>query len=127
LIPHIDAATGTAYNPASFAPEIRTRVAIEGRYAPYLKRQEKMAQRFQQDENLLLPADLDYSQIFGISNEEKQALERVRPTSVGMARRIEGVTPAGALRLLMHVRRGSGFSREVPEDPAVDAVLGSSP
>ncbi|KAF3399808.1 Mitochondrial translation optimization protein 1 [Penicillium rolfsii] len=127
LIPHIDAANGTAYNPASFAPEIRTRVAIEGRYAPYLKRQEKMAQRFQQDENLLLPADLDYSKIFGISNEEKQALERVRPSSVGMARRIEGVTPAGALRLLMHVRRGTGFSRETPQDPAATDVLGSSP
>ncbi|KAJ5368255.1 Mitochondrial translation optimization protein 1 [Penicillium cataractarum] len=127
LIPHIDTANGTAYNAASFAPEIRTRVAIEGRYAPYLKRQEKMAQRFQQDENLLLPADLDYSKIFGISNEEKQALERVRPSSVGMARRIEGVTPAGALRLLMHVRRGTGFTKEVSEDPAVAEVLGSSP
>lgn len=128
LIPHIDSAPHSAYTPASFAPEIRTRVAIEGRYAPYLKRQEKMAQRFQQDENLLLPADLDYSKIFGISNEERQALERVRPASVGMARRIEGVTPAGALRLLMHVRKGSGFSKEMAEEEvSVDDVLRSSP
>lgn len=129
LIPHIDSAPGSAYTPASFAPEIRTRVAIEGRYAPYLKRQEKMARRFQQDENLLLPADLDYSKIFGISNEEKQALERVRPASVGMARRIEGVTPAGALRLLMHVRKGSGFTKEMAgdDDVSVDDVLRSSP
>lgn len=128
LIPHIDSPSG-ACTPASFAPEIRNRVAIEGRYAPYLKRQEKMAKRFQQDENLLLPADLDYNQIFGISNEEKQALERVRPASVGMARRIEGVTPAGALRLLMHVRKGKGFPRELSgdEDPAVADVLHSSP
>ncbi|KAJ5674755.1 GidA associated domain 3 [Penicillium maclennaniae] len=127
LIPHIESTSGTAYTPSSFAPEIRARVAIEGRYAPYLKRQEKMAQRFQQDENLLLPADLDYSQIFGISNEEKQALERVRPASVGMARRIEGVTPTGALRLLMHVRKGTGFAKEVSEDGDVDEVLRSSP
>lgn len=128
LIPHIDSAPGNAYNPASFAPEIRTRVAIEGRYAPYVKRQEKMARRFHQDENLLLPADLDYAAIPGISNEEKQALERVRPPSVGMARRIEGMTPAGALRLLMHVRRGSGFSKEVTEeDSSVSDVLSASP
>jgi tRNA uridine 5-carboxymethylaminomethyl modification enzyme len=127
LIPHIDTASGPAYTPASFAPEIRARVAIEGRYAPYLKRQEKMAARFQQDENLLLPADLDYSKIFGISNEEKQALERVRPASVGMARRIEGVTPTGALRLLMHVRKGSGFAKEVSEDGDVVDMLRSSP
>ncbi|KAJ5570248.1 uncharacterized protein N7459_009678 [Penicillium hispanicum] len=130
LIPHIGTTPGSAYQPESFAPEIRARVAIEGRYAPYLKRQEKMAKRFQQDENLLLPADLDYSTIHGISNEEKQALERVRPASVGMARRIEGVTPAGALRLLMHVRKGSGFIREASggdEDAAMADVLHSSP
>ncbi|KAJ5248938.1 hypothetical protein N7468_000389 [Penicillium chermesinum] len=126
LIPHIES-PGNAYVAASFAPEIRTRVAIEGRYAPYVKRQEKMARRFHQDENLLLPADLDYGAIPGISNEEKQALERVRPASVGMARRIEGMTPAGALRLLMHVRKGSGFVKEAEEDPAIQGVLGTSP
>ena len=128
LIPHIEAASGVAYVPDSFDPAIRTRVAIEGRYAPYLKRQEKMAKRFQQDENLLLPADLDYSTIHGISTEERQALERVRPASVGMARRIEGVTPDGALRLLLHVRKNSGFTKNVTqEDPAVADVLRSSP
>ncbi|KAJ5701460.1 hypothetical protein N7488_009008 [Penicillium malachiteum] len=129
LIPHIESASGISYVPDSFDPEIRTRVAIEGRYAPYLKRQEKMARRFQQDENLLLPADLDYSTIHGISTEEKQALQRVRPVSVGMARRIEGVTPDGALRLLLHVRKISGLSKNVVnnEDPAVAEVLSSSP
>lgn len=128
LIPHIETASGVAYVPDSFDPAIRTRVAIEGRYAPYLKRQEKMAKRFQQDENLLLPADLDYSTIHGISTEEKQALERVRPVSVGMARRIEGVTPDGALRLLLHVRKNSGFTKNVTQDdPAVADVLRSSP
>jgi tRNA uridine 5-carboxymethylaminomethyl modification enzyme len=128
LIPTIESATGTAYKAASFAPEIRTRVAIEGRYAPYLKRQEKMAMRFQKDENLLLAPDLDYSQVTGISNEERQVLERVRPVSVGMAKRIEGVTPVGALRLLMHVRKNRGFAKELDgEDTTVAEVLASSP
>lgn len=103
LIPHIESAH--ANTPTSFAPEIKARVGIEGRYAPYVKRQEAMARKYQQDENLLLPADLDYSKIHGVSIEERQALERVRPVSVGMARRIEGVTPAGTLQLLMHVRK----------------------
>ncbi|KAJ5521251.1 hypothetical protein N7527_005366 [Penicillium freii] len=128
LIPTIESPAGTAYTPSSFSPEILARVAIEGRYAPYLKRQEKMAERFQQDENLLLPADLDYTQVHGISNEERQVLQRVRPVSVGMAKRIEGVTPVGALRLLMHVRKGSGFSKEIDgENPAVADVLRSAP
>ncbi|KAJ5107677.1 hypothetical protein N7456_004352 [Penicillium angulare] len=128
LIPHIESASGVAYVPDSFDPLIRTRVGIEGRYAPYLKRQEKMAKRFKQDENLLLPADLDYSTIHGISTEERQALERVRPASVGMARRIEGVTPDGALRLLLHVRKHGGFSKQIADadkDSDVTEVLQS--
>ncbi|PTU18760.1 hypothetical protein P175DRAFT_0330887 [Aspergillus ochraceoroseus IBT 24754] len=108
LIAHIETPTGTVYQPSSFAPGIRRRVAIEGRYAPYVMRQDAAARKFQQDENVLLPRDLDYAAIQGISNEERQALERVRPVSVGMARRIEGVTPAGALRILLHVRRNAG-------------------
>ncbi|KAI9934079.1 hypothetical protein ASPWEDRAFT_24384 [Aspergillus wentii DTO 134E9] len=131
LIPHIEAAPGSAYTASSFAPEIRTRVGIEGRYAPYVKRQDTMAKKFQQDESLLLPADLDYAKIQGISYEEVQALERVRPVSVGMARRIEGVTPAGALRLLMHVRKNVGGSRaSLPSnnvDESSEEVLRSSP
>ena len=58
----------------------------------------------ERDERLRLPTDLDYSSIYGLSTEERGALEIARPESVGMARRIEGVTPAGALRLLAFVR-----------------------
>ncbi|KAL1964223.1 hypothetical protein VTN77DRAFT_7181 [Rasamsonia byssochlamydoides] len=112
LIPHIESPSGTVYTPASFPPEIKERVAIEGRYAPYVERQAIMAEKFQREENLLLPPDLDYSKVHGISIEERQALERVRPESIGMARRIEGVTPAGALRLLMHVRKLGGRAEE---------------
>lgn len=114
LIPHIESPTGTVYTPVSFPPEIKERVAIEARYAPYVKRQAIMAQKFQREENLHLPPDLDYSKVHGLSTEERQALERVRPESVGMARRIEGVTPAGALRLLMHVRKMGRSAGESP-------------
>lgn len=104
VIPHIDS-HGKGYTPSSFPSDIKSRVSIEGRYAPYVKRQAKAARIFARDEAILLPPDLDYSGIFGLSYEEKQALEKVRPESVGMARRVEGMTPAGTLRLLMHVRR----------------------
>jgi tRNA uridine 5-carboxymethylaminomethyl modification enzyme len=128
LIPTIESATGTAYTPHSFSPDIRTRVAIEGRYAPYLKRQEKMAERFLRDEHELLPADVDYNKVTGISNEEKQALQRVRPVSIGMAKRIEGVTPTGALALLMYIRKGRGFPRKTNgEEEVANVLLHSSP
>ena len=77
---------------------------IEGTYAPYITQQETAAATFARDESLLLPADLDYQAIFGLSFEEKKALSDTRPESVGQARRIEGVTPTGALRLLAYVR-----------------------
>ncbi|KAH8689644.1 glucose inhibited division protein A-domain-containing protein [Talaromyces proteolyticus] len=105
LIPHIVSPNGTAYSTSSFPADIRKRVTIEAQYAPYVTRQNQMAEKFKREENMLLPADLDYTAVHGISTEERQILERVRPESIGMIRRIEGITPSGALRLMMHVRR----------------------
>ena len=89
---------------ASFSPSIRARISIESVYAPYVETQKASIGVLQRDEQLKLPTDLDYSSIYGLSNEERSVLEIARPESVGMARRIEGVTPAGALRLLAFVR-----------------------
>ncbi|KAL4988972.1 glucose inhibited division protein A-domain-containing protein [Aspergillus falconensis] len=119
LIPHIDSPSGTAYTPSSFAPEIRNRVEVEARYAPYVLKQDKAAARVRRYEDFPIPLDLDYSAIHGISTEERQALERVRPANIGMARRIEGVTPAGSLQLLLHLGRlgrRQGYARQAPAE-----------
>ncbi|KAF2205852.1 glucose-inhibited division protein A subfamily [Delitschia confertaspora ATCC 74209] len=87
-----------------FSERVRNRVHIEAIYAPYVSSQTAMQARFLKDEGLKLPVDLDYDNIFGLSDEEKQALKRARPESVGMARRVEGVTPTGALLLLQVVK-----------------------
>ncbi|KAA8643787.1 hypothetical protein EYZ11_007867 [Aspergillus tanneri] len=126
LIPLIESPSGVAYTPSSFDPEIRARLTIERRYAPLITQQQSRARKFLQDENLRLPADLDYSKVKGISNEEKQALERVRPVSVGMARRIEGVTPTGALLLLSHVRRNAALTSDDALGEAPVEVLSQS-
>ena len=97
LFPHIPSLT-------SFTSEAMLRVGIEAVYAPYVERQKTAIGIFERDEQLKLPSDLDYSKIHGISTEERRVLEAVRPESVGMARRCEGVTPSGALRLLAFVR-----------------------
>ena len=89
---------------ALISPEARHRVEIEGKYAPYVEQQKAAISVFERDEQLTLPADLDYGRIHGISSEERRVLEMTRPESVGMARRCEGVTPSGALRLLAYVR-----------------------
>jgi tRNA uridine 5-carboxymethylaminomethyl modification enzyme len=89
---------------AQFSERIRGRIDIEGTYAPYIIQQEATAAAFARDESLSLPGDLDYQAIFGLSFEEKKVLSDTRPESVGQARRVEGVTPAGALRLLAYVK-----------------------
>ncbi|KAL8734266.1 MAG: hypothetical protein Q9181_003257 [Wetmoreana brouardii] len=97
LLPHIPSV-------ASFSPNIRDRVGIESIYAPYVEQQKAQISIFERDEQLRLPIDLDYRKIHGLSVEEQRALEVAKPESVGMARRCEGVTPSGALRLLAFVR-----------------------
>lgn len=89
---------------ASYDPKIRARVEIEGVYAPYVEQQQAAMRVFLKDESLHLPADLVYDKIHGLSFEERHLLALARPESVGQARRIEGMTPNGALRLLAFVK-----------------------
>lgn len=87
------------------APEaIRAQVAIDAQYRVYLVRQEADIDAFRRDENLGLPADLDYGAVKGLSFECRQKLSAVRPMTLGQAARIDGVTPAALTRLLSHVR-----------------------
>ena len=96
---------GKAQLASNYNAKLKNRVQIESTYAPYIIAQEKHARAVEKDEALSLPVDLDYDGIFGLSMGEKEVLKLVRPNSIGMARRVEGVTPEGALRLLKHVRR----------------------
>ena len=89
---------------ASYSPAVRARVGIESVYAPYVEQQKVAIRILEKDEQLKLPSDLDYSKVQGLSTEELRALEIAKPESVGMARRCEGVTPTGALRLLAFVK-----------------------
>ena len=96
----------------SFSQRIRDRVHIEATYAPYVANQAAAQARWLRDEQLALPLDLDFESIFGLSFEEKAALKIARPESVGQARRVEGVTPTGALRLLQYVKGVGKEERE---------------
>ena len=91
---------------AFYSPQACVRTQIESIYAPYVAQQKAAISNLERDEQLKLPVDLEYTKIHGLSVDELQALESVRPESIGMARRVEGVTPAGALRLLAFVRGG---------------------
>jgi len=75
-------------------------VEIQVKYEGYIQRQLQQVDRFASLEHKVLPAEMDYDAVIGLSNEVKQRLKQVRPISVGQASRISGVTPA-AISLLM--------------------------
>jgi tRNA uridine 5-carboxymethylaminomethyl modification enzyme len=89
----------------SVRPEIAEQLEIDARYAGYLERQERDIASFRRDEALVLPADLDYAAISSLSREIREKLVSARPTTLGAAARISGVTPAALVTLLKHVKR----------------------
>jgi tRNA uridine 5-carboxymethylaminomethyl modification enzyme len=88
------------------APRALLEEAIEDhRYAPYLLRQDADVSRLRQDDAVKLPQDIDYRLIAGLSSEMVERLSSARPTSLGAARRVRGVTPAALAAILVHARK----------------------
>ena len=81
-------------------------LVIEGVYSGYVDRQMADVESYRRDEGLLIPGDVDYSAITGLSNEARQKLEQVRPSTIGQAARIDGMTPAAIMLVLAHIRAG---------------------
>ncbi|KAJ4159291.1 uncharacterized protein LMH87_008198 [Akanthomyces muscarius] len=90
-----------------FSPRIRDRVVLEATYAPYIRMHEAAIGKFKNDEGVQLPLDLDYDAVPGLALSEREVLKITRPETLAQARRVEGVTPSGSLRLLAYVRRRS--------------------
>jgi tRNA uridine 5-carboxymethylaminomethyl modification enzyme len=100
----VDQMVGKVPEVMHYPARVRDRLGIEAIYAPYVEAQNAAVKVFQKDENLKLPPGLDYDLVHGLSMHEKSVLRITRPESVGQARRIEGMTPAGCLRLLAFVQ-----------------------
>ena len=73
-------------------------------YESYVRRQEADIEAYRKDENLVFPEGIDFCSVGGLSNEARQALETVKPRTLGQAARIPGITPAATIILLRHVR-----------------------
>ncbi|MDF1761436.1 MAG: tRNA uridine-5-carboxymethylaminomethyl(34) synthesis enzyme MnmG [Coxiellaceae bacterium] len=83
----------------------REQVEIQAKYAGYVARQQKDIERQQQSDLQALPEDLDYDDVYGLSNEVRQKLQNVKPTTIGQASRIPGMTPAAISLLLLHLKK----------------------
>jgi tRNA uridine 5-carboxymethylaminomethyl modification enzyme len=97
---------------AAIWPELRAidaetgaRVETDARYAVYLERQTADIDAYRRDEELTLPASLDYGEIGGLSAELRSKLAFLKPRTLGQAQRIEGITPAALTLLAARARR----------------------
>jgi tRNA uridine 5-carboxymethylaminomethyl modification enzyme len=87
--------------------KIAEQIEIDAKYDVYLSRQAADVDSYRRDENLVLPDDIDYATLHGLSNEVRHKLQAHRPRTVGQAGRIDGVTPAALTLLVAHLRRGN--------------------
>jgi tRNA uridine 5-carboxymethylaminomethyl modification enzyme len=84
---------------------VAEQVEIQAKYAGYIARQQDEVARHAAHESTLLPRDLDYGLVRGLSVEVRQKLAFHRPETIGQASRIQGVTPAAISLLLVHLKR----------------------
>lgn len=96
----------TALNAISNSPLI-AEIEQDGRYAPYLDRQEAEIRDLAANERIALPNAINYSLVAGLSNEMVERLDAARPENLAAAARVRGVTPAALAAILVHAKRAS--------------------
>jgi len=89
----------------SFPQPVRAQAEVNAKYSGYLDRQQQEIDKASQHEQTELPEKLDYADIRGLSNEVCQKLAQHRPSTIGQASRISGITPAAISLLLVHLKR----------------------
>jgi len=95
-----DMVQALAQSPENIRPAVSRQVEIEIKYEGYIKKQLREIQRFKNLEMIKIPADFNFGGVHGLSNEVKEKLANIKPSSLGQISRIEGITPA-AISVLM--------------------------
>ena len=86
-------------------PVASEQVDIQAKYRGYIERQNEEVKRLARQDAVVLPRDLDYSQVSGLSAEVRQRLGQHRPETIGQVRRMTGITPAAVSLLLVFLKR----------------------
>ena len=88
-----------------FDHSLDKQVEIDAHYLGYLLRQTNDIKSFKRDEAIIIPNSMNYDSLSGLSNEIKSKLKNIRPTTLGQALRIDGVTPAAAIIILSYIKK----------------------
>ena len=108
-----DSSDGKAYKAQTGIEAQSTQQAeIQIKYQGYIDRQEEDIERLKKQENTKLPADFNYQQMQGLSNELKQKLLEAKPENIGRASRIPGITPAAISLLLIYLKKHRSLNRK---------------
>ena len=83
---------------------VQEEVEIQVKYEGYIKMEEEQVEKFEKMENKKLPPDINYEDIKGLRIEARQKLNKIKPTSIGQASRISGVSPADINVLLIYLQ-----------------------
>ncbi|MDR1139521.1 MAG: tRNA uridine-5-carboxymethylaminomethyl(34) synthesis enzyme MnmG [Rickettsiales bacterium] len=84
--------------------EVREAAAIEAKYLPYLVRQEADMKFLREEINTQIPTNFNYSQVKGLSSEVIEKLQTIKPATIGVAKQIQGITPAAIVSILVYLR-----------------------
>jgi tRNA uridine 5-carboxymethylaminomethyl modification enzyme len=87
------------------AGQVVQQLEVQARYEGYIERQQREIDKHARQESLILPHDIDYRSVTGLSTEACQRLQSLRPVTLGHASRLEGVTPSAVSLLLIHLRK----------------------
>ena len=92
-------------NIPQYEQSLDSQVEIDAHYLGYLDRQSNDIKSFKKDEAVAIPNNINYDSLSGLSNEVKSKLKDVRPSTLGQALRIDGITPAAAIIILSYLKR----------------------
>jgi tRNA uridine 5-carboxymethylaminomethyl modification enzyme len=95
----------TIFGLGDYDQDVVEQIEIDNHYSGYYAKQEDDIKIFKKDENMIIPKDIDYSEISGLSNEIREKLQLIRPKTFGQASRIEGITPSAINLLLTYSKR----------------------
>ena len=109
-------AAANGLNPAPLShvleDQASKQVEIQLKYQGYIDRQAEEIAKLKKQENTVLPVDFNYQEMQGLSNELKQKLKSVKPSNIGRASRIPGMTPAAISLLLIYLKKQNASVRE---------------
>lgn len=97
----------TLFKPGLDHKESEYQVEIKIKYNGYIERQKEEVEKLRKNENTIIPSSLDYSKLSGLSNEVTAKLQSHKPTTIGQASRISGITPAAISIILIYLKKNN--------------------